>query len=467
MRLGSCGDTTRWHSQSPAENRVNITGSAFGGAAQPTGASPEFTRSFRVDESLTGSQEFKWRLQKAADPTITQLGSPCSVPILVKNNQPYLRISGGDVFSGYTFGVGQGQNGSSGFCSPASDDATANDAAIITKGYSNADAGFVRGYSSSQYAVFASGAVGDPDRSAINNFVGNNGNLVDSNGNSTGANRTIKDLIFSNVAPGVNPYGSFYGNGKSAVPCFDSSSIQKLVRATVSPSDLSSNTNSFERYSGDLTLGSETIRAQKVLWVDGTVKLNGNISYDVSSSGYQFNGAPKVPYLMIVATGGIEVTGGVSTLDGLYASLPATKEADGASVAVRPGVTSTESGRIDTCSDVTPGAWPDGTNASLTTNICSGKLTVNGALIARRVLWKRTGGTLGDAPSAANSACVAQAAGVNYATISLRAFSAQLAGCAAEHINFSPEAYFGPFMSSSSSFVNSVPTTSTELPPIY
>ena len=386
----------------------------------------------------------------------------CSVTINVRNNRPFIRADGSDVFSGAIFGTGY-----QGSCSNTTSLVKARDADIETNGYPVDSQ--TNGFSSSQYATFASGEIGDdasPDR--FNNYSANNANQV------PGRDGSVKDLLFANQfaasddgTPQPGKYGHFYGSLDGTIPCLDTSSIQpKLQSATGTFADLLAASSSYVRRAGDLSIDAESVVSnQKIIWVDGMVTIKKSIRYDQSNYS-SVNGQPKVPYLMLIATKGISIEGGnngATQLDGTYVSLPTTPSDNDAS--------NSNSGRLDTCSNIqgVPGlaafVWP-ANGAGLTTSSCNQRLVVNGALIARRILWKRTSGTLGSPDQAALPSCTVINS-THPASMSLPQLNQQLQLCSSEFIKYNPEAYFGPFYTVPGANTGSVPIDTTELPPIY
>lgn len=138
-----------------------------------------------------------------------------------------------------------------------------------------------------------------------------------------------------------------------------------------------------------------SLPSEKVTYVEGDVHITDNIQYPTTSG---WNSPNDIPNYMMVVKGNIFIAPNVTQLDGIYIAQP----------------NGNSDGEIRTCAN---------NNGSLPAD-CSGKLTINGAFIAKQVRFKRTNGN------------------VNAAIIPLNepADSTNIA----EVFNFSPEAYLGP-----------------------
>ncbi len=426
VRLGTVDDTSKWGSKSPSPNRANIKGVEFGGGALGSGTTTVFTRDFKASNPLPAG-DFAWRVQKRDNPKITDMGQ-CSYPINSVVNRPFLRASGSDVVSGATFLNNADQYSS----------ARSVDASIITNGFDEA-----RGSSSGQYGVFASGFI-----NSLGKFYSNNFNKTE--------NRN--DLTFSNTGlEGADSaeYGKFYGS--APLPNVNISSLVDIAKAsgavdptnselrkhvsnsenTLDPADsggsayLEKNNDGYSiglNSSGQVVKSFDNVQGSKVIVVEGDVTIAQNLEYGDSKTN-----------MIFVVIGNIYIRSNVDRLDGTYIAFP----------------TDDSNGIFDTCYDAgDKGVWPD----NLTIDSCNKQLTVNGRLIASKVLWKRTWGTVGKNSDVLVKNCVAGEG----PTI------AKTEQCAAEFIDFSPEAYFNsPISSSDSRKVENVPSSSIELPPIY
>lgn len=117
--------------------------------------------------------------------------------------------------------------------------------------------------------------------------------------------------------------------------------------------------------SGDITLGSydfSTPGQTIVIYApSSTVTINGNLTY----GSQRMSSLGEIPQLVIIADR-INITSGVSRVDAWL-------------------VASGESGRIDTCSDIT----------ALSVLVCEKQLTITGPVTAKQLLLKRTAGAQG------------------------------------------------------------------------
>lgn len=351
-------------------------------------------------------------------------GSICQTFIKVATNEPYLNIQGGDVKSGASFKNAE-------VCKAT--EKAAWSANIQTSGYykntANLEMDGTLGSSVSQYSVFASGFIASQYG---NNFYGNNGYFRSSLGK-------IRDGLFANerVDNPDSDYGYFYAND-SQLPCVDvSKELKESPNDTADTSSFVENGSGVLRVNGDKVISATNITGNKTLVVDGNVTISPPLTY---KSGY--SGANDVPYLKIIAKNiFIEAStlGNPQVIDGHLFAIPTIS-----------GATQND-GIIDTCSNMgggSAGQWP----TAMTTGSCKRadpSLKINGSLTARRILWKRTNGTVGAPNEVIDNSCARRDS-----------------ECAAEFINFSPEAYIAN-MGAGGGNVSSVPISTQELPPIY
>lgn len=379
-----------------------------------TGLSPS-----RVQDWYAGNLQANGTLRNAERISSCDYGTKKEPPA----NRPYLKVDGADVVSGAAFG-------DSNNCAVT---AAAQNAAIKTNGYfENKDS---KGFSGTQYGVFASGASGGLDP---NTFLANSGFL----------RSNARDLNFANVfGTNTNKAGEFYGSS-GTIPCVNLN-VEKLkaaARATNSTTTgavFSAATVEQKRamsgtihITGDVTLGAmDLMRGNKTFVVDGNVTINSNITY-------QPNSAPtSLPYVRIIANN-IYIRSSVTQID--------------AHLVAYPNAAVSGSGVLDTCGD---GAWP--ADLKLVISSCERPLAINGSVIARRVLWKGTRGTVGEAADVVPGySCRHGAANTSTSE------AGSNAGCAAEYINFSAESYIARFRAPQNQKLGS-PVSTVELPPIY
>ncbi len=121
-------------------------------------------------------------------------------------------------------------------------------------------------------------------------------------------------------------------------------------------------------YSGDLTLGPGTVAAGTNLsiYVNGDVYISGDLTYQ--TNGWTVTGnTSNVPSLYIIATGSINISPGVHTLDGVYVA---------------------QNNTIHTCA-----AGPGTANLYDATDLynnCHSRLRINGSFIANNIVLDRT-----------------------------------------------------------------------------
>ncbi len=190
-----------------------------------------------------------------------------------------------------------------------------------------------------QYAVMAMGMIDQFGSAQYNNF-----NATP----SYGAQPT--QLTFANTS-----FGSGYGVGWGAAPpCVDYVGNLPSTATTTS---------------GNTSYGARTISGEVVEHVVGDVYLGGNITYDL-------NGWAKVediPTYRLVVEGNIYVGSNVTQLDGTYVAVP----------------TSSSSGQIYTCAS----GMGSPVTGTFSTG-CTNQLVVNGAFVAKKVLFERDCSTI-------------------------------------------------------------------------
>lgn len=334
----------------------------------------------------------------------------CPIQVIVDEpaNRPYIKVDGSDVYSGASF--------SENSCNPSE---PAKNATIRTNGYFDNRA--LWGYSGSQYATFASGSIGGIE---TNTWLGNIGYLRSDK----------RDLLFANNS---DPAGNYYGVSATGMPCV-SLDIAKLTQGAQSyDSNSIQNGSGVFQHTGDLIINTTSgIQNKKTIVVDGDVSIGGDITYQSSTS------PESIPSLRIIANN-IYIKNNVTQIDAELVALPKDQPIPG--------------GLVDTCSTTgSAGTW----TKNLTVGSCNRQLTVNGSMIARRVLWKGTRGSVGVADSVVDSSCLHG----DTSTISTNKPGVGT-GCAAEYINFKPEGYIARF--TDSTLQVGTPVSSVELPPIY
>nr|MDQ2973669.1 hypothetical protein [bacterium] len=277
-------------------------------------------------------------------------GSPfCTVPPVSVSTFPYFRSYGGDVIAGSGF-----ENAGSCSASPAG----AINAWIDYK--TTAPAGIIG--SGTQMANFALGA--------IRGFRSDTQN----------ANNRPQIRAFSNTEA-INTASISYGSGISSRQEFGglyngslcASEWQTPTAGTtplVGSVDLTSVQGVFTRAGYLNVTASGPITGKKTIYVSGNVFING--SSLVYSSGW--SNAAAIPYVVIVATGNIYIHPSVTNLDGFLIS----------------------KNEIFTCYN------PSSINGLITAPVggsghpcINTRLTVNGALLARKVNFWRLGGSVG------------------------------------------------------------------------
>lgn len=263
--------------------------------------------------------------------------------------KPYLRVYGGDV------SAGGGQTTTPGSCT--------NNAAASIIGWNR---GAADGYAAAavQYAAMALGRIYDVSTSL------NNGG---------GSAPAPSGLAFANTAPS----GSIFGGSFGSMACI-ANYYNTAGAAPLTTSNLTS-LSGVGRYAGTgpITLGGSINPNQRtVVYVDGDVLINNNIAY--VSSGWSTS---SLPLFQLVVRGDIYISQNVTQLDGIYIAQP-----NGAT-----------GGNIHTCANPALPATPVPTTGGTVYSSCRNKLTINGAFIAKRVMFLRTSGSLKQATTVEGS----------------------------------------------------------------
>lgn len=387
--------------------------------------------------------------------------APCTPP--PPKNFPYLQIEGSNVISGANFTKNE-------TCIQDIDAATAN---IYTNGFHGDDIQTgLKGSSNAQYGVWASGNIGK-DSVGRNTFRANYGyRRIQS-----GSIENLSDGLFASedwTNPSISEYGNFYDGGSNpSLPCFDiSADLAGAGNVDVSPNAaqifLNTQSSGSKLVDGNPTVGNVNLspRVHKTLIVQGDLTIDDDITY---ASPYS---STTVPSLKIIADN-IFIKSGVTRVDAELVAMPTGDP------------THPEDGIIDTCSDMVwqfsnsafdgplPGEWPG--NGRMTVDSCKQdpSLVINGAIAARRILFKRTNGTLREKDMAADSTCYF----ANYidspdysppppVITNSDTMVQRYQRCAAELVKFSPEAYISELNLNPSQSLQAVPVSTLELPPI-
>lgn len=177
-----------------------------------------------------------------------------------------------------------------------------------------------------------------------------------------------------------------------------------------------------EEYSANTPVAGRVINAgeDKAVYVTGDVYIENNITFG-GSTNWSLTGVNKVPSFILKASGNIYVAPGVTQLDGVYLA----------------------GGTFYSCG--LPSYAPVAKDNLFSS--CKNQLTVVGMVIAKKINFMRTYGSLrdGGVGAAATNSC--SNAGTRVPNGHLNNPSAGLGGnaltCAAEVFRFSPEAYLG------------------------
>lgn len=257
-----------------------------------------------------------------------------------------------------------------------------------------------------EYGAFAPGA--------ITGFASMSGLAGGYPSNQPDSQQLWSKLTFANAQ---NQFGYFTdsNSGQGTIPDYASAILagRSVVKDLVAAGDLTlksgeNQSGTYQKLTGDLTINGSTLGKGETVVVNvpnGVVTIAGNIAYDDGPYG----AVAEIPQLIIIAKT-INIKSNVANVD---AWLIAGSASDGT---------------VTTCDDP----------ATLTINICSQQLTINGPIMAHHLNLRRTGGSGTNAQSADP----------------------------AETINLSGAAYLWA-QSAGQSDVRAQTTLTTELPPYF
>ena len=327
-----------------------------------------------------------------------QLNRFSSAKCLTVGKRPLVQVWGGDVRVGRRF-VGDP--------APTTDDVSTQ--AYIKTSLTPRSDGKTYG-SWAEYGVFASGS--------ITGFASLSGLANGYPSTAVNIQRDISRLTFANTD---DEYGKFTENdaGQGTIP----DAVSAVLSGRGAPNDITgrdnyslSNVSSgiYQKKNGNLILDATSVGKGKslVLYVpDGTVTINGDISYDNGP----YNAIDQIPQLVIIAKN-ISIKQDVVNVD-------AWLIANGSGA----------DGRVVTCNEA----------GTLTSQICNKQLRINGPIMARHLDLRRTG------PAITGSVG-----------------SSEAASAPAEIINLSAASYLWS-LNQSGSDVRAQTTFTTELPPYF
>ncbi len=310
----------------------------------------------------------------------------CPESRVVAGNKPYMKIYGGDVWSGGEFGTGA-------CVAPAGSGGVAGWAKSVVNG-----AGWSQySGSSSQLTVTSLLFVNDRQFYSASTRPSASG---------TGNTYQPKGLNFTNTTG--DQYGGDFSNGGR---CF-TDYYGKTYDATLYKDDhfngggIPDDRSAYKLPNNtDATFGDFEIKRgqQTAVYIDGDLYIDGDITYQ----NRVWRRRSDIPYFAVIVKGNIYIDNDVTRLDGLYIAQP-----DGAS-----------GGHIYTCFPVKPTKGPAYDGTTLYPN-CQQQLSVNGSLIGKRVHFLRVRNSLKDA-------------GVD----EIPDFGTGAGTNAAEVINYSPDMY--------------------------
>lgn len=261
--------------------------------------------------------------------------------------------------------------------------------------------------SSSQFAAYSLGTI-DGEGSAVNGFY---------TGNISGNKKPLSFANYGVTGPPAGYMGGLWGGDiRSASNCIpdyygtkDSSPRGNGVSPGFGsglPSSLSG-TSTYNTAPGatpiNLFANNNPVTVQRGAWVtvfvNGNIKINANVNYQ--ARGNTNTPVNNIPRFSVVVKGNIYVAPNVTNLDGLYIAQPDMANPD--------PVGSKDTGVFWTCDDGNKSSFTSpGGNSWLVSN-CNSKLTVNGAVIAKKLYLFRVAGDAnsafpGETPGSGNNA---------------------------------------------------------------
>ncbi len=186
----------------------------------------------------------------------------------------------------------------------------------------------------------------------------------------------------TNISAGL-VFGNYEGGAKQPIGDFSSWPCVKDYfsghPATTSPTsgahDINSGSGSRYFSASTLTLSGSNITGNHVVYIDGNVRINSNITLA------DYGSVNSIPSLYVVVKGNVYIQPGVSRIDGVFIVQP---ETDGTQ------------GLVYTCASGTNPISIGEDDPSLNDVCANSNLRFYGALIAQKVIFHRANGTLAD-----------------------------------------------------------------------
>lgn len=355
----------------------------------------------------------------------------CQPQQAIPKSRPYLKVFGGDVSAGGWFNNGNDS------CSSSTNVQQGDKGGIRTFASPNVASHPYRSGSSSEFAAFALGLIDNQTASKRGFYSWSQGSAV----------RPMASIVpFDTLEFANTPQDGQFGFTADSGCIKDYYSNQLTSGAT----GISGNLNSIPAGGGANTsrifnhgTSSFSINGpwqfqqneRLTIYVSGDVYINTDITYS--------NSVLRPSYFSLIAKGNIYIGSNVRRLDGLYIAQPDFGSTSG-------------KGNIWTCA--VPGPGPAGTLKAPTpgeiVTACTGngKLTINGAVIAKHVTFNRVGNLTGNTLSAVRHPSQDPEVAGNNKSV--------------EEINYIPDMVTGsPFLSTEGS--NSRLDAVTILPPVF
>jgi hypothetical protein len=357
-------------------NVNNVNASPDISPGNPTTVNVNFTARFDYTGTFWSTMYFG-----GSPISLPSLNNPCPPGSVTPASRAYFEVRGADIATGGGFRDINDVCASTapGYISPATGYSAASGAYDYAGGiraYGNQNGG--RG-SSAEYGVLSLGlTIGQPTGPV---------------GFFSRHNEVFANTGVPNAPNGGNLGGYLSPSGATDAHCVDDYFTKTRLPGTTpttipgSTIDLTGKANGQYQTSGSVTLTSSGcgtpvvgISKQITLYVNGNLTINNDICY--AKNGWDPTDRSQIPYLAIIVSGNITLTGGVNELDGLYVAQPDSSGSEGI---------------FNTCD-----------------TFCANQLVVYGAVIAQQLELNRAHGTMGPIDADVNNLTTNPAELFNY-----------------------------------------------------
>jgi len=284
-------------------------------------------------------------------------------------NYPYYSVNGGDAVAGASFASPSGST-----ITPCSSAITNNNAGMASW---NSKASPYSG-AGTEYAALALGKIQE---------------FSTSQGHSPPTALSFANT--ANVNAGSGLFGGMFGSFKNCIDYWGTKPNLSTLPAVTSGNLNNVNAGNYKYSSATpLNISTSLIKtgSQITIYVDGNVRITGNITYQNSNGASSWASESIIPSLRLVVHGSIFIDSSVTQLDGTYVAIPDTGYTTAANSFTLP-----RAGTITTCSNASGASFdPNGAVSNGYATTCNKKLTVNGSFVANQIWLLRASGTVGN-----------------------------------------------------------------------